>query len=544
MFGASDQIEEFINGIWLRRWQAVAISWIVCVIGWAGVATLPNEYEVSTKIYIDTTSLLSPLLQGLVVEPDVESEIRLIRQTLVSRQNIQKVIRLTDLDLEAKTREDSERLIQLLDRKTRLNSVARDENIFAIKYTDDNPERARDIVEAFSTVLVETNLGEGRNDADIAQQFIDEQIEIYRGQLEVSENALADFERENGRFLADSSGNVLSDFLQAESALKDAEARRDELKRQLSQISPHIETVADVGFGAGPPDDVELEIAELEAALDKLLAQYTENHPDVIVVRRRLSAATKRIEARQANFSNLQADNASAGTSSYRQANPVYDELKVELVKTESEIGALRQRYTRLQQDWLKIKEKAEQAPLLAAEKKKLVRNYAVINQKFQELLSRSETSKIGIERTVKADNVKFRIIDPPIVPSEPIGPNRELFLAIVLIFGLGVGAGVAALFVLSRETLQGIRALRTSFSIPVYGAVHDLTGFSRRRRLIDAFSILVVMGGLIAVFVLLLLLESKFGLPSLRAVGGPLEDVNALREILANALALLKNKF
>lgn len=544
MIGASDQILEFVNGLWLRRWRAVTISWVVCMIGWVAVATLPDEYEVSTTIYVDTTSLLQPLLQGIAVEPDIASEVRLIRQTLLSRRNIEQVIRLTDLDLSTKTKADAERLIQLLDRKTRLTSVARQDNLFSIEFTDADPERARNIVEAFTTVLVETNLGEGRNDADNAQQFIDEQIVIYRDQLEASENTLADFEQKHGRFLAESSGNVLSDFLAAQSGLRDAEARRDELKRQLSQISRYIE-VADgnAGFGAGPPSDVEVQIAELEGALENLLAQYTENHPDVIVVRRRLAAMTERLEARQANLANLQGDGASPEISTYRESNPIYGELKVELVKTESEIGALTQKHERLQKDWLEIKERAEQAPLLAAEKKKLARNYDVINEKYQQLLSRSEASKIGIERTVKADNVKFRIIDPPIIPTEPVGPNRELFLTIVLVFGLGVGVTVASLLVLARETVQGTRALRASFSIPVYGAIQDISASSRHRRYMDAFAIITAVGCLLAVFLLLLFIETKYGLQSFETLRGPFGTLSELREILKEVLVGLKNK-
>ncbi len=544
MIGVVDQIQEFLNGLWQRRWHAVVISWVVCLAGWVGVATLPDEYEVSTRIYVDTTSLLRPLLQGIAVEPDVASEVRLIRQTLLSRRNIEEVIRLTDLDLGAKSREERENLIQLLDRKTQLRSVAREDNLFSIRFSDSEPERARDVVEAFTTVLVETNLGQGRTDADTAQRFLDEQIEFYRVQLETSEKALADFERKNGRFLPESSASVLSEFLDAQSSLRDAEARRDEMQRQLEGIDPYIEvSPGGSGFGAGPPTDSVLQIAQLEGVIENLLARYTENHPDVVVAKRRLKAMQEKMAKERANIGGPGPDGEAPST--LRESNPVYEQLKIELVKAESEIGALKQKFARLEAKWLEVKEKLDQAPLLEVEKKKLLRDYGVISDKYQQLLSRSQSGRIAIDRTVKADNVKFRIIDPPIVPTEPVGPNRELFLTVVLVFGLGVGVAVPSLLVISKETLQGVRALRASFSIPVFGSVQDMTVSGRRgKKFLEALGVLIVMGALFAIFALLILFEARFGLQTIAPVGGPIEAIGNFKQILVDVFAVLKSKF
>lgn len=543
MIGVGDQIMEFLNGLWQRRWHAVIISWAVCVFGWMGVASLPDEYEVSTRIYVDTTSLLRPLLRGIAVEPDVGSEVRLIRQTLLSRSNIEEVIRLTDLDLNAETREEKEGLIQLLDAKTNLSSIAREANLFSITYSDSNPTRARDVVEAFTTVLVETNLGQGRSDADVAQEFLDEQIKVFREQLEDSEKALADFELENGRFLPQSASASLSSYLQAEASLKDAQAKRDVLQRQLSQISPFVEVAAG-GFGEGPPSDTQLQIAQLEAGVETLLAQYTEQHPDVVVARRRLEALKDKAEATRANISGGPLGGGSSSSANFRESNPVYDELKIELVKTESEIGALEQQHERLRVEWFEVKAQIEQTPFLEAEKKKLLRDYGAINEKYQQLLSRSQSSKISIERTVKADNVKFRIIDPPIVPTAPVGPKRVLFMTVVLVFGLGVGLMVPSLMVISKETLQGVRALRGTFSIPVFGSIQDMTGINRPGfKYLQAGGVMVAMGILLAIFIGLVVVETRVGLQSFVSAGGPLGVIAGLKQLIWDVFAILKSK-
>jgi len=52
------------RSLWRRRWHATAVAWVFCLAGWAYVLTLPNSYEATTRIYVDTESMLRPLMRG------------------------------------------------------------------------------------------------------------------------------------------------------------------------------------------------------------------------------------------------------------------------------------------------------------------------------------------------------------------------------------------------------------------------------------------------------------------------------------------------
>ena len=56
-------------------------------------------------MYVDTRSILRPLLEGLAIDPDVASGLDLVRTALLSRPQIEQVARETDLDLRAHTPE-------------------------------------------------------------------------------------------------------------------------------------------------------------------------------------------------------------------------------------------------------------------------------------------------------------------------------------------------------------------------------------------------------------------------------------------------------
>ena len=89
----------------------------------------------------------------------------------------------------------------------------------------------------------------------------------------------------------------------------------------------------------------------------------------------------------------------------------------------------------------------------------------------YNELLQRLERARVsgGAEENGVA---KFNIVDPPSVSLSPIFPNRPLFLAAVLVMGVGLGAAVAYLLHLLRPVFGSSRSLAEETGLPVLGSV------------------------------------------------------------------------
>lgn len=541
MITGRDTILEFLNALWGRRWYAIAVAWLVCLAGWSTIAVMPDQYAVSARIYVDTSSILKPLLRGIAVEPNIEQEVRLIRQTLLSRANVEKVMRMTDLDLDVTTEEQKNKLIESLQRKTILSSPRREKNLFSIDFQHNDPTQARDIVQAFTTVFVENNIGKNRDDADAAREFLDEQTQFYREQLEDGELRLANFQREYGRLLPESSGNIVAVFKRTQKELNEAVSLRDELRRQLATVEPTIEVSSGAGgISGGPPTLDEVQIAELESVVENLLSRYTENHPDVVVANRRLAAMKERVQSTRASFAELHGEDQEQ-TNTVRESNPLYAALKLQLIQAEAQIGILKQRLDSAKVQFEEVRERVEMAPLLAAEQQKLQRDSGIVKRKYEQLLERRESMKIATKRSIKSDDVKFRIIEPPVVPTKPVGPNRPLFLSIALVFGLGVGVVTAALLVFTRHTFQNARALKSTFSIPVYGAVRDLRkGLRRGKAYLDFIGVGLASGGLVATLLLLLLIENRIGLPNIASLENAPQSIEQLKILFDEGVTIL----
>ena len=105
----------YARGTWRFRWWMLGVAWAVSVIGWSIVAKLPDQYEASARVYVDTSSVLQPLLRGIAINTgDTQQKIFLMTRTRLSRPNLEKVMRMTDLDLQAITDTEKEQIVDWL----------------------------------------------------------------------------------------------------------------------------------------------------------------------------------------------------------------------------------------------------------------------------------------------------------------------------------------------------------------------------------------------------------------------------------------------
>src|SRR5688572_27248848 len=87
-----------LRGMWHWRWLGLAVAWVVGVVAAVVIMRMPNEYEASARIFVDTQSVLKPLMSGLAVQPNVDYQVSILSRTLINRPNVEKLARMADLD--------------------------------------------------------------------------------------------------------------------------------------------------------------------------------------------------------------------------------------------------------------------------------------------------------------------------------------------------------------------------------------------------------------------------------------------------------------
>ena len=155
----------YLRGMWRFRWQLIIVAWVIAIPGWITVYKMPDVYEASARVSVDTNSLLPALTQGLTAGENINDEVDLVSKAMLTRPNLAEVARQTDLDLRAETPREMEALVSGLQRSVTIQG-GRD-RIFAISYRDKNRQKATEVVTALLNTFVESSLGAQGDDAAI-----------------------------------------------------------------------------------------------------------------------------------------------------------------------------------------------------------------------------------------------------------------------------------------------------------------------------------------------------------------------------------------
>jgi polysaccharide chain length determinant protein (PEP-CTERM system associated) len=128
---------------------------------------LPNQYEASARVYVDTQSILKPLLSGMTTLPNLDQQVMFMRRTLISRPNVERVMRMVDLDVKAKDAKEHEKMVDELMAQIKIAGTERDD-IYTITYTAENPKLGKDVVQSLLTIFVEGSFSGKKQDSEKA----------------------------------------------------------------------------------------------------------------------------------------------------------------------------------------------------------------------------------------------------------------------------------------------------------------------------------------------------------------------------------------
>lgn len=467
------QLKTYLRGCWRHRWAMMAATWFVCVAGWAFVWALPDQYKASARVYVDTQSMLRPLLRGLAVESGMTEQLNLMTRTLLSRPKLQKVARMTDMDLQAKTPEQMDKLLDNLRHGIKLQGTDR-VNLYTISYQNSDPKMAKRVVQALLTLFVENSLGANREDSAIAQQFLKKQVKSYEMRLDAADERLKEFKRKhigempsNGRDYFDRLQSAENDLSQTKEALIEAKKRRDMLKKQLQGDVPTfgIATPSPSDDGQGGAGPLDQRIQQMEMKLDNLLLKYTPQHPDVVALKRTIKRLKKQ---RQEEIQSEPKTTATVASNS----SPLYRQMKLQLGSAEADVAALQARYDARKKGVEELRRLVNTVPQVEEDLARLNRDYAINKEHYEKLLSRLESAKLSTEADQNANDVQFKVIDPPRVPQLPAAPNRPLLMTAVFLGGIISGLALALFLSQIRVTFDNRRSLAEAIGLPVLGTV------------------------------------------------------------------------
>ena len=504
MDGLYEQLRIALHQVWRRRWLALAAAWALCLVGWLGIALIPNSYESKARVFVQMQSIL-PNQMGITAA-ERQGDLLRVKQTLTSTANLEKVVRRTDLNLLVASERDLATQVAKL-RET-IKVTAAQDNLFEISATASvsgfsnakNAKLASGIVQNLLDLFVEENLAGDRDEASQSLTFLDDELRRREAELQAAEQRRVEFEQ---KFLGvlPGEGSIAMRMAAARAELSGVDQQLMQAQSSLAalrgQLNSTPATLPGLG-GGGAVGGASGQIAALEMRLAQAGASgWTDAHPDVVAMRAQI-ARLRPLAAKEG---------PAAGSAGI--ANPSYVSIRSMVAEKEGQAQAAAARKAQLQADLAQLSTKQASEPGVAAEQAKLNRDYDVLKRQYDKLLEDREQVRLRSDVQNKTDSIKFKIIDPPSAPLVPIAPNRPLLLSLILLVALGGGVAIAFVRGQLQTTFPTQGRLEAATGLPVLGSISEVLTAEARAR---SRQRLVWLGGgagaLMASYALLMLVE------------------------------------
>ena len=477
-----EQIRRWTRLVSRRRWLLLSVAALTAVACAAGIATVPDRYEADARIFVDTQTVLKPLMANLAYQPDIDQRVGMLARTLISRPNIELLVQRPELEFDLSDPHYTDALVSSLMRQIHITPTPSG-NLYDISYRGSSPDGAQRLVEATLDLFVHAGARAKHIDSQEAGRFIETQIEAYQGKLAEVEARLRDFRVRNFGVSGVSNQDYFSRItmlseqvskLNAE--LFAAQHTRDAYRRELGlEGSAQADDVH-----AEPPSEVDVRLQDQRKHLDELLGRYTDEHPDVIATRHlieQLDAESRQTPAPQAR-PRIRASSDAAWAS--RQ------QLRLALAEAESRAVSLQtQRATQAAQ-LDELRALAARLPQVEAEHAQLNRDHEIVRTTYDSMVARRESAALGVKLDESSQLTEFRVVEPPRVSLVPVFPSRLHLAAMAVALSIAVGLGVAILVDFMSPTVVEASTLRRLTGRPVLGTVCVLatpeSRFARRQ--------------------------------------------------------------
>lgn len=472
-------VVRYAVGVWRRRWVAAGVAWALALLLWFAVWLLPDQYESRAQVFVQTETILDPVMTGVTARPNYERRVEVMRSQLLTRPNVEEVIYRAGLDREITAtnpvarQAELQRLTDWIAGKIDIDSAQ--EMYFIITFRYGEPVIARNVVDAVLNLLIEQDLGASLNESQEARRRLDMEIASYNERLSEMEADVAAFRRDHAAELAVVEGRL---------------RRRDRIEADLSRLGDDLATAKrrvttlESILSTTPKTTSGTELDKLLVELATLTSQYEESHPDIRMVRARI-------------------EELSGEGGADLPDNPEYRRVLNDLRGARDALAGIEQRERELRAEAETLAFTAGQAPGAQAELQRIERDYEQTRKSYEELARRRERLALTESLGGGAKGVDYKIYERPEIAIKPAAPPRLLLILAALALAAGGGVAAAGLVTHFDRTFTQTGDLEARFGLPVLGAISEAgAGVAAVRRRADlarlgvALAALFVLGG------------------------------------------------
>lgn len=460
--------EHIIEIVLRRRWFIIIPFCLSMILGIYFALTLPRAYSSSALIQIQPQKVPSGYVRS-IVSTSIESRIRTISQQVLSRTNLEKIIRIFKLYSEP----GQEKMLienKVADMQSRISMNMQSSSSFSISFTGKDPERVMKIANTLATYFIDENLKVRESQAIGTSNFLDDQIREMRKRLKEKEEALREYRKKYIGSLPeqlDSNLRVLESLqkqlAEKQKSLADAKKMLIALEKQMSNaqnIQNDVSIITENTMTEFVAEDSS-EVDQLKEQLAILKTRYTDRHPDVVRLNRMITdLKTEEIppESLESEIVLPEIDYQDLQRTQREEVKGQIRILKVDISKILEKIGLYEKR--------------VEDVPKREEELTSIKRDYNNIQSIYSSLVNRKLEADISVNMEKKQKGEQFRILDPARLPTKPVSPNLMYLFMLSTAAGLGVGCGLIFLLEFFNTSFRRLEDIESYLGLSVLATV------------------------------------------------------------------------
>jgi succinoglycan biosynthesis transport protein ExoP len=560
-------IGDYVSALSRRKLPMIATASVLLTIAILVALLMPPVYRSTATILIEEQEIPQDLVRTTITSY-ADQRIQVISQQVMTRANLMQIVDKYDLYASQRRRETVEEILERMRKDIKLDLVTSDVTdrrgggkttatiAFTLSYDSVSAEKSQKVANELTSLYLNENLQIRKQKAEETSSFLAVEAERLRGHIGEIEQRLANFKlRNQGRLpelaqvnmqMRDRAEIELSDLDRQAASI---EERRFYLQSQLDQMKPNSPIMSSGGERILDPED---RLRSLRAQYAGLEGLYSQEHPDMIRMRKQMAALERETglpqdsseEAKQlaklkaelatgrdrysddhpdvakikAAIAALEASIASKpaapAVAPRKPENPAYLTLQAQLEGLDTEARSLKKHKEELRTRIAMLDSRIERTPEVEKDYLELARDRENSVNRYREIRGKLMEAEVAqdLERDRKSE--RFSLIDPPQFPEKPRSPNRPAIFLIGIL--LAVGGGVASVGLLETldHSVRNSKDLARTISAPLLSVVpYILTQADMQKkeipwRKIAVVALVIVVGGAVAVHFLWMPLE------------------------------------
>lgn len=495
-----------------RKKQVFVPAAVIFALALLAALFWPPTYKSSATILIEQQQIPKDLVASTVTSYAAQ-QIEVIKARIMTIKNIMELVSKYELysedELRVKaTSEIVEEFIEdvsidvlsaeMIDPATGRPTEAT--IAFTLSYEHGDPDKSMKATNELVNLFLNENLRDRTEKSATTSLFLKEEVGSLAKELERQEQALAEFKSENEGSLPELYQYNLQvmdrtqrEILDVSLRLKELEKRKLDLQAQLVNLSPYAPTVMPDGQQVLSDYD---RLKALQSQYRQKVAVYSEDHPDVVRLKREIdvlqndlgvsltpdeyaeqlrteqnilselkqkyTADHPKVAAQERVVAQLESNPPSEQSAKSHSAvkedadNPAYVLLDTQLKSAQVEIQVLKDNKVELERKLTRYEDLILKAPTVEKLYLAKQRDYENAALKYKEMKAKQLAAELGKSLEQERKGERFTLIDPAIMPEEPVSPNRPAIILLGMFLAVGAGIATAFLFEVLSPAVRG----------------------------------------------------------------------------------------